>query len=88
MEPSGPTQAHLAGKTFVITGTLAAPRAEVKRRIEALGGKVTGSVSSKTDYLVAGDKPGSKRAKAEELGVEVLDEPGLERLLEPDGVEP
>jgi DNA ligase (NAD+) len=88
VEPSGPTQAHLAGKTFVITGTLAAPRAEVKRRIEALGGKVTGSVSSKTDYLVAGDKPGSKRAKAEELGVEVLDEPGLERLLEPDGVEP
>jgi DNA ligase (NAD+) len=82
VEPSGPTLAHLAGKTFVITGTLAAPRAEIKQRIEARGGKVTGSVSSRTDYLVAGQKSGSKRAKAEELGVEILDEPALERLLE------
>ena len=49
--------------------------------IKRAGGKVTGSVSKRTDYVVAGDSPGSKLAKAEELGVEILDEPGLLELL-------
>ena len=65
----------LANKRFVITGTLdAMPRDEAKRRLQALGAKVSGSVSGKTDYLVAGANPGSKRSKAEELGVTILDE--------------
>ena len=73
----------LVGKTFVITGTLPTlERAEVKARIEASGGKVTGSVSKKTDYLVAGDKAGSKLAKAQELEIPVLDEDGLLALIE------
>jgi DNA ligase (NAD+) len=71
----------LATKVFVLTGTLSAPRPEFKSRIEALGGKVTGTVSAKTDFLVAGEKAGSKLAKAEKLGVKVLDEAGLEKLL-------
>jgi DNA ligase (NAD+) len=71
----------LHGKTFVITGTLSTPRDDMIARIEAAGGKVTGGVSKKTNYLVAGDEPGSKLDKAAKLGVEVLDETGLERLL-------
>ncbi|SEO70228.1 NAD-dependent DNA ligase LigA [Aquisalimonas asiatica] len=73
----------LAGKTFVLTGTLEGmSRDQAKARIEAQGGKVTGIVSGKTDYVVAGEAAGSKRAKAEELGVAILDEAGLERLLD------
>jgi DNA ligase (NAD+) len=73
----------LAGRTFVITGTLnSMSREEAKARLQALGGKVTGSVSAKTDYLIAGADPGSKLAKAQELGVEVVDEEGLWRLLD------
>ncbi len=68
----------LSGKTFVITGTLPESRDAVASRIEAAGGKVTGSVSAKTDYLVAGEAAGSKLAKAEKLGVAVL---GWEALL-------
>ncbi|HSP96230.1 MAG TPA: NAD-dependent DNA ligase LigA [Candidatus Dormibacteraeota bacterium] len=71
----------LAGKSLVITGTLSAPRDDVIERIEAAGGKVTGSISRKTDYLVAGEDAGSKLDKARTLGVEVLDEAALERLL-------
>jgi DNA ligase (NAD+) len=72
----------LAGKTFVLTGTLAHySRDEAKKMIEDAGGKVTGSVSKKTDYVVAGTDAGSKLDKAKELGVEVLGENGMERLL-------
>ena len=75
---SGP----LLGKTFVITGTLEAfSREEAKARIEALGGKVTNSLSSKTDYLVVGESPGSKLDKATKLGVATLDEKAFTELL-------
>ncbi len=74
--------APLAGKRFVITGTLEAmPRNEAKRRLEALGAKVSGSVSKKTDYLVAGANPGSKHGKAQTLGITILDEEAFLALI-------
>ncbi|MGH7786217.1 MAG: NAD-dependent DNA ligase LigA [Candidatus Binatia bacterium] len=71
----------LQGKSFVLTGTLSVPRDEIVELIEAAGGKVTGAISRKTDYLVAGHEPGSKVEKAGKLGVAVLDEPGLHALV-------
>ena len=77
-----PADGALVGKTFVLTGTLSGmTRNEAKDRIMAAGGKVTGSVSSKTDYLVAGDKAGSKLTKAQKLEVSILTEDQLEGLL-------
>jgi DNA ligase (NAD+) len=73
---------NVAGKTFVITGTLSKPRDEIAAQIKAAGGKVTDSVSKKTDYVVAGEAAGSKLAKAQQLGVTILDETALNRLLQ------
>jgi DNA ligase (NAD+) len=72
----------LAGKTFVLTGTMSnMTRDEAKAEIQARGGKVSGSVSAKTTFVVAGDKPGSKLKKAESLGIHILDEDALSKLL-------
>ena len=72
----------LEGLTFVLTGTLPTlTRSEARERIEALGGKVTGSVSRRTDYVIAGASPGSKARKAEQLDIPLLDEEGLQSLL-------
>ena len=73
----------LAGKTFVITGTLSIDRDEMKRLIEEKGGKVSGSISAKTHFLVSGEGGGSKRDKAEKLGVPIIDEEGIRAMLEP-----
>ena len=81
-EPApGEAEGPLAGKTLVITGTLPnLSREQATERIEEAGGKVTGSVSKKTDYVVAGEDPGPKYTKAQELGTEILDEEGLLEL--------
>jgi DNA ligase (NAD+) len=72
----------IAGKTFVLTGTLPTlTREEATEMIEARGGKVTGSVSRKTDYVVAGDAAGSKLVKAQELGIEIVDEAAFRELV-------
>ena len=73
---------RLKGKTFVLTGSLETmSRSEAKRKIESAGGRVTGSISASTDYLVAGTSPGSKLGRARALGVEVIDQERLEALL-------
>jgi DNA ligase (NAD+) len=86
MEEEGeapPAEGPLVGKTIVLTGTLPElSRERATELIEQAGGKVTGSVSKKTDFVVAGADAGSKLAKAEELGTEVLDEGGLRALLQ------
>jgi len=80
---TGLRTADVRGKTFVLTGTLSnLTREDARERIESAGGKVTGSVSKKTDYVVAGADPGSKYEKAVELGIAILDEAGLLQLLE------
>ena len=72
---------NINGKTFVITGTLSRPRDEIKEEIEGLGGNVTGSVTKKTDYVIAGEKAGSKLTKANELGIKVLTEEEYNNML-------
>jgi len=72
----------LAGKTFVLTGTLTIDRDEMRRLLEAKGAKVSGSVSAKTHFVVAGEGGGSKRDKAEKLGVPVIDESEARRMME------
>ena len=75
-------QNHLDGCTFVLTGTLPTlTRSQAKEQIEAFGGKVSGSVSKKTTYLVAGEEAGSKLTKAQALGITILDETALQNLL-------
>ncbi|MFY9973065.1 MAG: helix-hairpin-helix domain-containing protein, partial [Chromatiaceae bacterium] len=83
-ETTGSTEAGdrpLEGKTIVITGTLARPREAVKAQLESLGAKVTGSVSGRTDYVLAGAEAGSKLEKARDLGVRVIDEADLAALV-------
>jgi DNA ligase (NAD+) len=83
-EGPAPSEGPLADKTLVLTGSLPQwSREQATERIMAAGGRVTGSVSKKTDYLVAGESPGSKLQKAERLGVAVLDEAGLREVLAP-----
>jgi DNA ligase (NAD+) len=83
LEGPPPGEGPMAGKTFVLTGTLPdLTREQASERIQAAGGRVTSSVSKKTDYVVAGENAGSKLTKAESLGVAVLDEPGLLGLLD------
>lgn len=80
-EPSGENE-KLAGKTFVLTGTLSVPREEIKREIERLGGKVVNSVSRKTDFLVSGTDSGTtKLKKAKELSIDIITEEQLKKLL-------
>jgi len=87
VEEEAPEQQTLLGKTFVITGTLSAfNRAEAKTLIEKSGGKVTSSVSSRTDFVVAGENAGSKLRKASELGIKVLSEADF-KILTSDGSE-
>ena len=69
-----PQAQRLAGQTFVLTGTLSMPRAELKEKLQSLGARVAGSVSKKTDYVVVGNDPGSKYDKALKLGVKIMDE--------------
>ncbi|HHX76936.1 MAG TPA: NAD-dependent DNA ligase LigA, partial [Firmicutes bacterium] len=76
----------LQGLTFVITGTLSRPRREISQLIEKLGGSVSSQVSGRTDYLLAGEKGGSKLDRARELGVKVIDEPEFNRLVGEEGV--
>jgi DNA ligase (NAD+) len=80
-KPAEAPKLPFTGKTFVITGTLSLDRDHFKTVIENNGGKVSGSVSKKTDYLLAGEAAGSKLDKAKELGVQILDEPAFEALL-------
>ena len=75
------TGTSLAGKTFVLTGSMTVPRGEIKALVEANGGKVTGSVSKKTSYVIAGDSPGSKVEKAEKNKVPVISEDELRALI-------
>ncbi|HVE16456.1 MAG TPA: NAD-dependent DNA ligase LigA [Chthoniobacterales bacterium] len=81
--PSAEVESAITGKVFVITGTLSRPRDEIAEQIRALGGKVTGSVSKSTDYLLAGEEAGSKLTKAGELGVTILDEKAFLSLIGP-----
>ena len=79
---------QLEGLTFVLTGTFPTlSREEAKEKIEAAGGKVSGSVSKKTNYVVAGEEAGSKLAKAQELGIFVIDEARLQAMLEKNGLQ-
>ncbi len=71
----------LSGKRFVITGTLSKPREEIKQRLLELGGIVGEDVSSKTDYLIVGENPGSKLDKAKKLGIKIIDEKQLEEII-------
>jgi DNA ligase (NAD+) len=85
--PRAVTDGPFAGKTFVLTGTLEMPREEAERLILTAGGRVTSSVSAKTDAVIVGDDPGSKRDKAKSLGVATWDEPRFRAALKEAGLE-
>jgi DNA ligase (NAD+) len=87
VEESGGEQ-PLAGQAWVLTGTLSMPRARAKNLLESLGARVTGSVSSKTSVVLAGEAAGSKLRKAEKLGIDIVDEETFRALLESHGVAP
>ena len=74
------TGGALSGMTIVFTGTLSVPRVQAQKMAEAMGAKIGSGISASTDYLVAGDKAGGKRAQAEKLGIKVLDEDGFKRM--------
>ncbi len=76
-----PQTSQISNKTFVLTGTLSAPRQNFKERIEALGGRVSSAISSNTDFLLCGQNAGSKLNKAKELGVEILNEAQFNALI-------
>jgi len=77
------TVSNIENKSFVVTGTVNGyTRKEIEDKIKTLGGKVSSSVSSKTDFLIAGESPGSKLEKAKELGTTILDKKGFEELVE------
>ena len=80
--PKQATNLPFKGKTFVFTGTISIPRDEAKARVQELGGKVSGSVSAKTSYVVAGEDPGSKYINAQKLGITILDEESFKKLLD------
>jgi DNA ligase (NAD+) len=79
--PPEPVKGPLSGKTFVITGTLSEPRSAFEQRIREKGGSAADSVTRKVDYVVLGDNPGSKLAKAQKFGIEIIDEEKLRKLL-------
>ena len=81
VEAPAAVEQPLVGKTFVLTGSLSRPRSEIKAELQELGAKVAGSVSKKTDYVVAGEAAGSKLARARELGVAILNEEQMNKLL-------
>jgi DNA ligase (NAD+) len=79
--PPAPTEGPLTGKIFVITGTLSEPRSLFETLIRDQGGEVADSVTKKTSYVALGDNPGSKLAKAQKMGIEIIDESGLKEIL-------
>ena len=80
-EPRKKSDSAIAGTTWVITGTLSQPRDEIAEMIIERGGKVSGSVSKKTRYVLAGEEAGSKLEKAKKLGVKIIDEKDFRRML-------
>jgi len=81
VEPRKASDSAIAGMTWVITGTLSRPRDEIAEMIIERGGKVSGSVSKKTNYLLAGEEAGSKLEKAKKLGVKIIVEKDFRRLI-------
>jgi len=73
---------QFSGKTFVITGTLSHGRDEIREKIESVGGRVSDSVSKKTNFLILGDNPGSKYQKAVNLGIKIIKEEELNEMFE------
>ena len=84
IDVSESSEQPLEGKTFVLTGALSMPRSQAKEKLQGLGAKVSGSVSKKTSYVIAGADAGSKLTKANELGIPVLGEAALTAIMDGD----